>query len=105
MLSTGFLSLQTEDVPGNVGLLDQVLALRWVQKYISHFGGDPAQVTIFGQSAGGAAVTLMQLSPLVDKSKSSQPLINFILFIYRGQPATGDTLSWGLGVGLTTTSL
>ncbi|XP_021914303.1 liver carboxylesterase-like [Zootermopsis nevadensis] len=64
----GFLSLQTEDVPGNVGLLDQVLALRWIQKYITQFGGDPGQVTVFGQSAGGAAVTLMQISPLVDKS-------------------------------------
>lgn len=62
----GFLSLQTEDVPGNMGLMDQVLALRWVRSYISLFGGDPAQVTIFGHSAGGAAVTLMQLSPLVD---------------------------------------
>ncbi|XP_069678632.1 juvenile hormone esterase-like isoform X3 [Periplaneta americana] len=64
----GFLSLQTEDVPGNVGLLDLLLALRWVQTYISHFGGDPRQVTIFGQSAGGAAVTLMMVTPLADKS-------------------------------------
>jgi para-nitrobenzyl esterase len=49
--------------------MDQVLALRWVRSYISLFGGDPNQVTIFGQSAGGAAVTLMQLSPLVDNSE------------------------------------
>jgi acetyl esterase/lipase len=52
-----------------MGLMDQVLALRWVRTYISIFGGDPDQVTIFGQSAGGAAVTLMQLSPLVDDSE------------------------------------
>ncbi|XP_033606831.1 carboxylesterase 1E isoform X3 [Cryptotermes secundus] len=64
----GFLSLQTEDVPGNMGLMDQALALRWVRNYISFFGGDPDRVTIFGQSAGGAAVTLMQLSPLVDEN-------------------------------------
>jgi carboxylesterase type B len=57
-----------------VGLLDLVLALRWVQKYISLFGGDPVQVTVVGQSAGGAATQLMQLSPLVDKSEFTQTL-------------------------------
>lgn len=60
----GFLSLQTDDVPGNAGLLDQVLALKWVQKYISYFGGDPNLVTIFGESAGGASVSYLMLSPL-----------------------------------------
>ena len=45
-------------------MLDQVEALRWVQKYIRHFGGDPEQVTIFGESAGAVAVTLHLLSPL-----------------------------------------
>ncbi|KAK7458075.1 hypothetical protein VKT23_009981 [Stygiomarasmius scandens] len=44
----------------NVGLLDQRAALRWVQKYISKFGGNPRQVTIWGQSAGGGS-TMFQL--------------------------------------------
>lgn len=44
------------DVTSNVGLLDQRFALEWVQKYIHLLGGDPSQVTILGQSAGGASV-------------------------------------------------
>ncbi|KAH9935220.1 carotenoid ester lipase precursor [Epithele typhae] len=43
---------------GNLGLHDQRLAFRWVQKYISQFGGDPTKVTIWGQSAGAISVAL-----------------------------------------------
>ncbi|XP_075972500.1 esterase B1-like [Anticarsia gemmatalis] len=60
----GFLSLDTEEVPGNAGLKDQVLALKWVKSNIKHFGGDPEKITIMGQSAGGASVGFHMISPM-----------------------------------------
>ncbi|KAJ9588457.1 hypothetical protein L9F63_018190, partial [Diploptera punctata] len=60
----GFLSLQTEEVPGNAGLKDQQLALHWVQRNIQVFGGDPAKVTIVGESSGSSSVHFHMLSPL-----------------------------------------
>ena len=59
----GFLSTEDEVAPGNYGLMDQSLALQWVQRYIQIFGGDPKSVTIFGESAGGASVHYHILSP------------------------------------------
>ena len=48
---------------GNYGLMDMIAALNWVKANISRFGGDPGQVTIFGESAGGIAVDDLMISP------------------------------------------
>lgn len=56
------MSLQSPECPGNNGLKDIVAALQWVQRNISSFGGNPNNVTIFGESAGGAAVHYLVLS-------------------------------------------
>ncbi|XP_076654247.1 venom carboxylesterase-6 [Halictus rubicundus] len=60
----GFLSTGDRNVPGNMGLKDQSMALRWVSDNIGFFGGDPRSVTIFGVNAGAASVHYHYMSPL-----------------------------------------
>lgn len=69
----GFLCLGTEEVPGNAGMKDQVAALRWINKNIKKFGGDPDQVTVAGFSVGAAMAELLTLS------KSTEGLIKQIV--------------------------
>lgn len=64
----GFLGLDSAGVPGfagsaNAGMMDIVMALEWVRDNIAQFGGDPGNVTIFGQSGGGAKVSTLLAMP------------------------------------------
>lgn len=59
----GFLYLGEEEAVANRGLLDQVAALRWVRDNIAGFGGDPARVTVFGESAGAMSIGAMLAMP------------------------------------------
>lgn len=60
----GFLSLGTKDVPGNAAIKDQILALRWIRDNIEYFGGNPNQVTVLGNSAGGLTLSVLMTSPM-----------------------------------------
>ena len=71
----GFLSMGNEEVPGNAGLRDQSLALKWVNQNIAKFGGNPDMVTIFGESAGALSVSLHLLSPLSEGLFQRQAMI------------------------------
>lgn len=60
----GFLYMNHEKAPGNQGLLDQYLALKWIHNNIQYFGGDSTKISIVGESAGAVSVSLHLLSSL-----------------------------------------
>uniref|UniRef100_A0A1B0EWG9 Carboxylic ester hydrolase n=1 Tax=Lutzomyia longipalpis TaxID=7200 RepID=A0A1B0EWG9_LUTLO len=69
----GFLFYPRKGITGNAGLKDQLLALKWVQENIEKFGGDAQNVTLFGESAGGASTHIHLLCP------KSQPFFHRVI--------------------------
>ncbi|XP_037939280.1 esterase B1-like [Teleopsis dalmanni] len=84
----GFLSLTDPNlhIPGNAGLKDQILALKWIKRNCSSFGGNPDCITIFGESAGGCSVALLMLT---EQTRG---------LFHRAIAQSGvATVSWGIG--------
>lgn len=61
----GFLSLNSTRIPGNAAIHDTILAIKWVKRNIEFFGGNPMQITLFGESAGAAIISALMFSPEV----------------------------------------
>ncbi|ALC39659.1 alpha-Est5 [Drosophila busckii] len=80
----GFLSLKDRSlqVPGNAGLKDQILALKWVKQYISYFNGDSNNITLFGNSSGSCCTHYMM------STKQTRGLF------HKAIPMSGDMLSF-----------
>ena len=86
----GFFSTYNSLVPGNMGIQDQIAALKWVKVEIPKFGGNANLITVFGESAGGASTSLLTISP---KSKG-ESFRKSNLFILDNSDGEKKKCSW-----------
>jgi len=107
----GFLTTGDDIAPPNVGILDQRMALRWVQENIQAFAGDPEKVTIFGESAGGISVMAHMASPgsrgLFHQAISMSGVWGEMPLVHKSKKPTDYTkkLATGLGCDVDKSSL
>ena len=71
----GFASSADGVLKGNYGLWDQAMAMQFCRNHIQHFGGDPNQITIFGQSAGAGSIGAHLVSPISGCTSSNSNLL------------------------------
>ncbi|KAF6198148.1 hypothetical protein GE061_007895, partial [Apolygus lucorum] len=103
----GFSSLGNKLMPGNYGIKDQVMALKWVQQNIASFGGNPKSVTVLGESAGGGSSHILLKTPategLVHRALSESGTINHIWSELKPEVARNGTLKLAARLGCSIT--
>jgi hypothetical protein len=87
----GFLSTQDDVIPGNNGLKDQLLAIQWTHDNIHLFGGNPDQITIFGESAGSGSCAYQLLNQNSEGGTINNPIFGKIKFCFRTLPRCDST--------------
>ncbi|KAF6198014.1 hypothetical protein GE061_007759, partial [Apolygus lucorum] len=103
----GFSSLGNKLMPGNYGIKDQVMALKWVQQNIASFGGNPKSVTVLGESAGAGSSHILLKTPategLVHRALSESGTINHIWSELKPEVARNGTLKLAARLGCSIT--
>ncbi|GFT04602.1 acetylcholinesterase-1 [Nephila pilipes] len=101
----GFLTSATEDLPGNFGIWDLLMALKWVRMNIESFGGDPDRITLHGESSGSIIVSMFCVSPLT-KGLFSKAIMEsgsaIVLQTNPAQPNVKDSQRLAKAVGCAT---